>query len=201
MGDNGPFGFDPVAALQDAAAGLHDNEVFMPSSTIGSIDYPETMKVVLCRHWQEAIDAEMAALERLGVWEKYKPEDVPAGHSAMGSRFVMRAKTDKQGFTIRYTSHVNHREKSPNGQVYANGRACSPRSASPRSSPSLTAACHRRLRNRPCPGERSSFKGLAGLRTPCNQRDFECVATSPQAELARRRQTNKRFHPATSSFA
>ena len=34
----------------------------------------------------------------------------------MGSRFIMRAKTNKQGFTIRYTSHVvvqenNQREK------------------------------------------------------------------------------------------
>jgi hypothetical protein len=34
--------------------------------------------------------------------KKYKPEDIPAGHSTMGSRFTMRAKTNKQGATSRY---------------------------------------------------------------------------------------------------
>ena len=64
------------------------------------------MKSVQRLRRQEVIDTKITALERLGVWEKYKPEDVPAGHSTAGSRFTMRAKTNKQGVTIRYKAYL-----------------------------------------------------------------------------------------------
>ena len=60
------------------------------------------MKLVQRCHWQEVIHTKITALEQLGAWDKYKPEDIPAGHSTMGLRFTMRTKTNKQGVTICY---------------------------------------------------------------------------------------------------
>ena len=93
--DNSPFEVNPVAAFQDMASGLIDDKVFTLLSTSNPIGYREAMKLVQCQHWQEVIENKIAALERHGVWEKYKPEDISAGHSTMGLRFAMRAKTNK----------------------------------------------------------------------------------------------------------
>ena len=44
--EDGPFKVDPVAAFQDAAAGLLDDEVFTLPSTTDPINYCEAMKSV-----------------------------------------------------------------------------------------------------------------------------------------------------------
>ena len=96
--DDSPFKADPVAAFRDAAAGLLDDDVSTLPSKTDPINYRKAMKLVQRRHWQEAIDIESAVLKQLGVWDEYNPEDIPAGHSTMGSRFTMGAKTNNGSY-------------------------------------------------------------------------------------------------------
>ena len=94
--------FDPVAAFQDAAAGLLNDNIFMLPLTTDPINYRKALKLVQRRHWQVAINTKIATLERLGVWEKYQSEDIPAGHNTIGLRFTLHAKTNKQGKVVSY---------------------------------------------------------------------------------------------------
>ena len=98
---------DPIVAFQAAAESLlGDDALFTLPTTTDPINVAEALKTLQARHWQQAIDEEIAALERLGCWEKVKPTNVPAGRRAIGSKFVLKAKKNSKGIVVRYKARL-----------------------------------------------------------------------------------------------
>jgi hypothetical protein len=53
--------------------------------------------------WQEAMDEEISAIEKLGTWELVNP---PAGSNIINSHFILKAKRDENGKIARYKARL-----------------------------------------------------------------------------------------------
>jgi hypothetical protein len=56
--------------------------------------------------WIKAIDREVGTLERLDCWDIINESDMPRGHRAIGSKFVFRAKRNKDGAISSYKARL-----------------------------------------------------------------------------------------------
>lgn len=101
------FDDETIYALQAAAAEmLGEDELFSLPSTTEPTNYREALKTAQAKHWQVACDVEIAALERLHVWDKLDAGDVPASHRPIGSKFVLKAKKNKRGIVVKYKARL-----------------------------------------------------------------------------------------------
>ena len=96
----------PISAFMAAADQMlgEDSTFTLPSSD--PVNYREAMKSIQARLWQGAINKEVTKLDTLHTFKRVPTSEIPAGHRAIGSKFVFKAKKNKHGVVVQYKARL-----------------------------------------------------------------------------------------------
>ncbi|KAL8276538.1 hypothetical protein RQP46_011086 [Phenoliferia psychrophenolica] len=79
-----------------------DHSFTLPTSDPDPVNWKQALKSVSRKHWLAARAKEFDKLEELETWSRMKPDELPAGAKAIGSKIVTRTKRDGKGRITGY---------------------------------------------------------------------------------------------------